>query len=190
MYSTCLSVNTTFTNHFLGEISSIWCISSNIDWLVQINSDKKYIETIFYLISITTDEKAINNETFLEVGPVAVHLYKYKLNQKYKLEDENEPGIVWFITKFLKKFELVPDPKPAKKGKINRKPAKNVTGLRVWNRKPAKKGKKNPKPLKNVVGFRVRTRRLLKACENRQKNCQAFEFELVFFGVFWTRVFF
>ena len=44
---------------------------------------------------------------------------------------------------------------PAKKGKINRKPAKNVVGLRVRNRKPAKKGKKNPKPIKNVVGLRV-----------------------------------
>ena len=47
-----------------------------------------------------------DNETFLETGPVAVHLYKYEINKKFKLEDMNETGIVWFITKFLKKFKF------------------------------------------------------------------------------------
>jgi len=72
----------------------------------KIEKNKKYIGAIFYLISVTTNKKAIDNETFLETGPVAVHLYKYEINKKFKLKDMNKTGIVWFITKFLKKFKF------------------------------------------------------------------------------------
>lgn len=72
----------------------------------KINKSKKYINTKFYLVNITTNRDAIDDESYMEAGPVAVHTDKYIINKKFKLESMDEIGIVWFNTDFLRKHKF------------------------------------------------------------------------------------